>query len=232
MVVVVVVVLVVVVVVVVVVVFVAVVVVVVVEVVWCWCWCCCCCCCCSVPRAAVIMGHQQRQFLMVSKCWVYDIMHGTQTLHAENKKHSLKVAESQTSQKLSLRQSFSGCSARKSYIMSNEVGLQQGAFCLTSIIVRLHLLVPCQFYACPSCPEQTGLRFELCVPCATQLTERQLLRLSSHSRCWKRRSLSVLVHCFRRSGHPPAGDDALSPLQANSGIARGEGGWLGRHLLS
>ncbi|CAE7796104.1 ICME [Symbiodinium microadriaticum] len=46
---------------------------------------------------------------------------------------------------------------KKAYIMSNE------------------------FYACPSCPEQTGLRFELCVPCATKLTERGrgMLRLET-----------------------------------------------------
>jgi len=46
---------------------------------------------------------------------------------------------------------------KKAYVMSNE------------------------FYACPQCPEQTGLRFELCVPCATKLTERGrgMLRLET-----------------------------------------------------
>lgn len=32
-------------------------------------------------------------------------------------------------------------------------------------------IVSNEFYACPTCPEQTGLRFELCVPCQKQISE-------------------------------------------------------------
>jgi len=69
---------------------------------------------------------------------------------------------------------------------ASEKGQEEGSFPkkaqeLKADPYKKSTIISAEFYACPRCPEQTGLRFELCVRCANDLSSRGrgLLRLET-----------------------------------------------------